>query len=247
VEPFIRIALKQAPYCQYLVLNLRNVINIDDVSLRLIVELHASLARQGVRMLICHAGRFSQNLSRQGFPAPALFDDNDAALEFCENALLTEVSGTGWIGTRAVGLHNIALLSGLTGDELIWLNSQMPTCTAQAGECLIRAGEAGDSLLLLLEGSVEVRLSSESNGKGTRLDVFEAGMSFGEMGLLDRAPRSADVVALEPVKFRVIDRALFDRIGLEKPDMKIRMLEQMASQLSASLRKANTETAAYKG
>jgi CRP-like cAMP-binding protein len=72
-------------------------------------------------------------------------------------------------------------------------------------------------------------------------------MSFGEMGLLDRAPRSADVVALEPVKFRVIDRALFDRIGLEKPDMKIRMLEQMASQLSASLRKANTETAAYKG
>jgi CRP-like cAMP-binding protein len=55
------------------------------------------------------------------------------------------------------------------------------------------------------------------------------------------------VVALEPVKFRVIDRALFDRIGLEKPDMKIRMLEQMASQLSASLRKANTETAAYKG
>jgi CRP-like cAMP-binding protein len=72
-------------------------------------------------------------------------------------------------------------------------------------------------------------------------------MSFGEMGLLDRAPRSADVIALETVKFRVLDRALFDRIGRERPDMKIRMLEQLASQLSANLRKANAETAAYKG
>jgi len=247
VEPFIRIALKQAPYCQYLVLNLRNVINIDDVSLRLIVELHASLAGQGVQMMICHAGRFSQKLSQRRFPATALFDDGDAALEHCENALLTEVSGTGWIGARAVGLHNIALLSGLTGDELVWLNGEMPTRTAQAGEYLIRAGDAGDSLYLLLEGAVEVRLPSESKEKGTRLDVFEAGMSFGEMGLLDRAPRSADVLALEPVKFRVLDRALFDRIGLERPDMKIRMLEQLAAQLSANLRKANTETSAYKG
>ena len=247
VEPFIRIALKQAPYCQYLVLNLRNVINIDDVSLRLIVELRASLGRQGVQMLICHAERFSQKLSRQGFPAAVVFDDGDAALEYCENALLTEVSGSGWMGSRAVGLHNIALLSGLTGDELVWLNGEMPTCTAQSGEYLIRAGDVGDSLFLLLEGSVEVRLPSESNGKGTRLDVFEAGMSFGEMGLLDRAPRSADIVALEPVKFRVIDRELFDRIGRERSDMKIRMLEQLASQLSANLRKANTETAAYKG
>ena len=109
------------------------------------------------------------------------------------------------------------------------------------------AGDAGDSLYLLLEGAVEVRLPSESKEKGRRLDVFEAGMSFGEMGLLDRAPRSADVVVLEPVKFRVLDRTLSDRIGQERPDMKIRMLEQLASQLSANLRKANAETAAYKG
>lgn len=247
VEPFIRTALKQAPYCQYLVLNLRNVVNIDDVSLRLLVELQSGLARQGVQMMVCHAGRFARKLVQQGFPEDGIFEDDDAALERCENALLTEVSGTGWIGSRTVGLHNIALLSGLSGDELLWLDGEMPTCTAHGGEHLIRAGDAGDSLFLLLEGSVEVRLPSESTGKGMRLDVFEAGMSFGEMGLLDRAPRSADVIALETVKFRVLDRALFDRIGRERPDMKIRMLEQLASQLSANLRKANAETAAYKG
>ena len=49
------------------------------------------------------------------------------------------------------------------------------------------------------------------------------------------------------MSFRVIDRALFDRLGQDRPDIKIRMLEQIARQLSANLRKANTEAAAYKG
>jgi CRP/FNR family cyclic AMP-dependent transcriptional regulator len=146
-----------------------------------------------------------------------------------------------------VGLRDIALLSGLNGSDLIMLDAEMPARTALAGEYLIRSGDAGDSLYLLMTGSVEVRLPSDSGGKGSRLDVFEAGMSFGEMGFLDGAPRSADVMALEPVSFRVIDRALFDRLGQERPDIKIRMLEQIARQLSVNLRKANTEAAAYKG
>jgi glutaminase len=247
LEPLVRIALKQAPYCQYLVINLRNVVNIDDVALKLLIDLRGSLGVQGVRMVICCAGSFASRLRKAGFPEEALFDDDDAALERCENALLTEVSGTGWIGARAVGLSGIALLSGLNGSDLMMLDAEMPARTALAGEYLIRSGDAGDSLYLLMAGSVEVSLPSDSGGKGARLDVFEAGMSFGEMGFLDGAPRSADVMALESVTFRVIDRALFDRLGQEHPDIKIRMLEQIARQLSANLRKANTEAAAYKG
>lgn len=247
LEPLVRIALKQAPYCQYLVINLRNVVNIDDVALKLLIDLRGSIGVQGVWMGICCAGSFANRLRKAGFPEDALFDDHDAALERCENALLTEVSGTGWIGARAVGLSDIALLSGLNGSDLMMLDAEMPARTALAGEYLIRSGDAGDSLYLLMAGSVEVSLPSDSGGKGARLDVFEAGMSFGEMGFLDGAPRSADVMALEPVTFRVIDRALFDRLGQEYPDIKIRMLEQIARQLSANLRKANTEAAAYRG
>jgi glutaminase len=247
LEPLVRIALKQAPYCQYLVINLRNVVNIDDVALKLLIDLRGSLGVQGVRMVICCAGSFASRLRKAGFPEEALFDDDDAALERCENALLTEVSGTGWIGARAVGLSDIALLSGLNGSDLAMLDAEMPVRSAPAGDYLMRAGDAGDSIYLLMSGSVEVRLPSDSGGKGSRLDVFEAGMSFGEMGLLDGAPRSADVMALEPVTFRVIDRVLFDRLGCDRPDIKIRMLEQIARQLSSNLRKANTEAAAYKG
>ncbi|MEY4599182.1 MAG: glutaminase [Pseudomonadota bacterium] len=109
------------------------------------------------------------------------------------------------------------------------------------------AGDADDGIYLLMSGSVEVRLPSGPCGKGSRLDVFEAGMSFSEMGLLDGAPRSADVMALEPVSLRVLDRALFDRLVRDRPDIKVRMLEQIARQLFSNPRKANAEAAANKG
>lgn len=118
---------------------------------------------------------------------------------------------------------------------------------ADRDEVLIRAGDAGDILYLLLSGSVEVRLSSESGHGGKRVDVFEAGMSFGEMGFLDGSPRSADVIALEAVEFRSIDRQLFDQLEVEHPRLKIRLLENLSRLLSASLRKANIEAAAFKG
>jgi CRP-like cAMP-binding protein len=55
------------------------------------------------------------------------------------------------------------------------------------------------------------------------------------------------VGALEPVVCRVIDRALFDRLGNERPRIKISLLEQLAQHLSANLRRANAEAMAFKG
>ena len=134
LEPLVRIAQKQARYCQYLVINLRNVVNIDDVALKLLIDLRGSLGVQGVRMVICCAGSFASRLRKAGFPEEALFDDDDAALERCENALLTEVSGTRWIGARAVELNDIALLSGLNGSDLAMLDAEMSVCTTPVGD-----------------------------------------------------------------------------------------------------------------
>lgn len=67
------------------------------------------------------------------------------------------------------------------------------------------------------------------------------------MGFLDDSPRSADVVALEAVTYRVIDRPLFARLEAERPRIKIKLLEQVARQLSFNLRRTNAEAMAFKG
>ncbi|MBL8384290.1 MAG: glutaminase A [Burkholderiales bacterium] len=246
-EPVVRLALKQAPYCQYLILNLRNVASVDRVTLRLIAQLRSGLAEQGVVLLICYASRLADKLRRQGIDAAALFADDDAALEHCEDRLLRDLLGPGWDDAQEVGLRDAVLLAGLDADDLAWLDAAMPAVEVAAGDFLIRAGDDSDRLYLLLKGSVMVRLPSATGGTGKRINVFHPGMCFGEMGFLDGSARSADVVAMTAVAARVIDRGLFDRLKGERPRTTIRLLEGLSRQLSANLRRSNAEAAAFKG
>jgi hypothetical protein len=139
------------------------------------------------------------------------------------------------------------LLHGLLDADLAWLDSQMPVRVAAAGEQVIRADDPSDCLYLLLDGSIEVYLHSPSGGKAKRLDVFEAGRTFGEMGFIDGSERSADVIALEKSTYRELSRELYERLGKERPDIKIHLLEQLSRQLAANVRKANVEMAAFRG
>lgn len=247
VEPIVRQALKHAPYCQYLVMVFRNVVTIDAVAAKLIEELRHHLADQGVKMVIAHA---SASLHKPLFAAidrDSLMASSDSALEFCENRLLHDLLGDASSSRFSVALGDTFLLSGLNADDIAWLDAAMAIREANAGEFLIRSGDASDCLYLLLSGSVEVRLPDESGTHGKRLDVFTAGMNFGEMGFLDGSPRSADVIALDAVVCRVVERALFHRLDSEHPQIKIKLLEQMARHLSANLRRANIEAMTYKG
>jgi glutaminase len=245
-EPVVRLALKQAPYCQYQILDMRNVVNIDLVSMRLISELQTSLATLGVKMMICNCERFARDFHQNGLDKVQYLDE-DTALEYCENMLLSELAEPGWDAVSSVSLSSCLLASELNEAELSWLEKQMSHEEANEGEYLIHSDDASESLYLLMSGSVEVRLPSESGANGKRIDVFEAGMTFGEMGFLDGSPRSADVVALEHVCYRGISRELLKKIEDEHPKLKIKLLEHLSRLLSYNLRRSNNEAAAYKG
>ncbi len=246
-EPVVRLTLKQAPYCQYMILNLRNVASIDPVAVRLVAQLRDTLQAQGVALQLCYAARFTDALQAAGLDPAILHADDDAALEHCENSLLRAMLGPQWDSMKAVALADAPLLSGLAPDELAWLDGLLPQVEAQPGESVIRAGDDSDRMFLLLAGSVVVRLPSDDGRAGRRLNVFHPGMTFGEMGFLDGSPRSADIVATTPVTARVMDRALFARLEAERPRVAIRLLEGMSRQLSANLRRSNAEAAAFKG
>ena len=160
---------------------------------------------------------------------------------------MRELLGTSWDAVQTVRLRDAPLLAGLADEDLAWLDAAMPVVDVKPGDLLIRAGDTSDRLYLLLVGSVVVRLPSETGGSGRRINVFHPGMCFGEMGFLDGSPRSADVVATSAVVARVIDRALFARLEKERPNATIRLLEGLARQLSANLRRTNAEAAAFKG
>lgn len=81
-----------------------------------------------------------------------------------------------------------------------------------AGTTVIRTGGSGDSMFFIVAGEVEVRI-------GARTKALGAGEFFGEMALLDRKPRSADVVTVTPCTLLALDVADFYQLAGQQPTL----------------------------
>jgi voltage-gated potassium channel len=79
-----------------------------------------------------------------------------------------------------------------------------------ADATVIRKGETGDSMFFIVTGEVQVRL-------GPRTKALRDGDFFGEMALLDRRPRSADVVTVTPCTVLVLNVADFYQLAGQQP------------------------------
>jgi glutaminase len=244
-EPVVRELVKQASYCQHVILNFNYVFSIDEVCLRMLRDVTKQLAAGGVRMVYCHAGRLGKILVAAGLDQAAIFPSEDAALESCENEVLAEVMQDHWLEPPPVLLADCVLFANCDDTELQFLDERMETKTFAAGETIIQTGSSADELFILISGSVEVHLRLDGN-RHQRLDVFSAGMSFGELAFLDGSPRSADIVAMAPVQCRVINRPFFDTLGEQFPLLKAKILNEISLQLCDRLRQANIEISALR-
>jgi len=103
-----------------------------------------------------------------------------------------------------------------------------------SGSYLLRQGETGSYVLLLLEGVVKVMTGTEDGFEGL-LGLRVGGDLIGEMGALDGDPRSASVVAGTVVRARLIDQAELRRVWSRHPDLQTEAIHV----ISERLRRAN--------
>ncbi|MEO6952351.1 MAG: mechanosensitive ion channel family protein [Polyangia bacterium] len=112
-------------------------------------------------------------------------------------------------------LAHIAFLAPLDEAERGQLAAGLRFHRYCRGEAIIRQGHVGDSLFVLVKGTVSVRFDvGDSAHELTQLHV---GDFFGEMSLLTGAPRRATVVAAEDVDCYVLDRALIEGVLKNNP------------------------------
>ena len=93
---------------------------------------------------------------------------------------------------------------------------------------IMKAGDAGDSLHILIDGTVTVRR------RGLPPVVREQGSFFGEIALLDGGPRTATVLANGPVTTLVISRSRLLKLLRDQPAIAIAMLEELARRLRST-------------
>ncbi|MBI5365751.1 MAG: GGDEF domain-containing protein [Planctomycetes bacterium] len=91
-------------------------------------------------------------------------------------------------------------------------------CKIAKGNRLWNEGEAGDCVVLLLEGRVEVSHNSPS-GNPVPLAVLEVGAVIGEMACIDGSPRSASVQALSACRYLRIPATAFRKLIHARPDL----------------------------
>ena len=95
----------------------------------------------------------------------------------------------------------------------------------KSGTRIVSEGDTGTGFYLIISGSTEVSHS------GARISKLGAGEFFGEMALLDGAPRSADVTALEDTKCLVLTLWVLKGIIAANPNVALGMLEELARRL----------------
>lgn len=115
---------------------------------------------------------------------------------------------------------------------------------ARPGEALIREHDSGDFMLLLMSGTVDI-YKNNPLGEAQLMASVGAGVTLGEMSMIDGEPRFATCVATDTVVFAVLTRDAMATIIVERPGLGAKILIKLVTLLSQRLRQTSTRLLHY--
>ena len=129
-------------------------------------------------------------------------------------------------------LHGLAPLVGMDREEAELFLAEATTIRAEAGDRIVRQGELGDTLFVLLSGVAEVILDEAPDSP---MAVLGAGDPFGEIGFLTSEPRTANVVARAPCEVLVLSGDFLQRFIERQPAVAAKALLNLSRVLAGRL------------
>lgn len=127
-------------------------------------------------------------------------------------------------------LRSIPFFAGLDEAALAQVASGMRSRRFRRGEVIFHLGDPGDALFIIVMGEVKISLPSDT-GEEAILVRLLPGDVFGELALLDGAPRSATATALTPVESVVLPRDRFRELIANEPLVRDALLASLAGEL----------------
>lgn len=163
--------------------------------------------------------------------------DLDRALEQAENDVLL-LRGDPEPTDKTGMMESASLFTGMDAEERSVLESAMPQKVYRTGEVILQAGDPGDELLIVLQGSGNVVLP-QTDGTDVRLAGVRGGATLGDIAFLDRTRRSATVIAAEDTTVAILRRETYDEICITHPRLVQILLTNIALNLAVRLRHTN--------
>jgi glutaminase len=246
-ERLLRRAGELAVQADFLIIDMRRVLSADVAACRLLGGLVDTLAARGTALIFAHLDPEGPLAALHGAASTAacaddatLLPSRDAALEHCEDRLIAAWGHRAPL--RALAFADLDIIAGLSADQVARVEAIAVPLHFAAGEALAREGEAALSFFALVAGSASIRLGKRGDpARSVRISSVGPGMSCGEMALVERGRRSADIVADEDVRAYSFGLADLDALGQSDPQILVRIMANIARELAERLRVANNE------
>lgn len=138
----------------------------------------------------------------------------------------------GMIAARPLAetLAGMPFFSGLDAASLDRVGRGMRTRRFRRGEVIFHMGDPGDALFIVMSGAIKIMLPSDT-GEEAILATLRPGDVFGELALLDGAPRSATATALEASETVILPRDQFRELLATEPAIRDALLASIAGEL----------------
>lgn len=174
------------------------------------------------------------------------FDELDLALEWIENILIK--SHTPHRVTISVPFAENEMCQGLSANQVTLLTKHTETRRYKKDELIVKSGETADTLFFLIRGEVRINLYNKNQSKNkARVATFPAGMCFGELSLIEKATRTANVVANGNVECRVLHVTTFNQLCESDLGLKVHFLVNLAKKLAKNLQQSNLKVLTLTG
>ena len=236
----------------WMIINMRRVQYVDISGLHLFRQMIKRLHSHGGHMLYSNVRKSAVTKRKMhklllwlgeepDLPKVKTFKSTDAALEYAENELLTELGHAPATTDQRVEADDIDILHRLKPKTREALKSVMRPLSLKRKMTVFTYGEHGDALYLVLKGEVELRLPTRVYHY-KRLGKRRPGSYFGEVAFLNPGPRSATAFVTQDAELLVLDRAAIDSLAEKRQrEVGLYILYELGASMAKQLRQTNSE------
>ena len=141
-------------------------------------------------------------------------------------------------------LDRIQLFEDFERAEIRLLAQFLDVYRVPIGSEIIREGDPGDYMLVLIDGEVDI-FKNDRDGQRKRIAIVGAGKTLGEMSMIDGEPRFSTCIAATEVTFGVLTRDKLTHIIAQQPMLGAKILMELVLMLSQRLRQTSAKLVNY--
>lgn len=128
-------------------------------------------------------------------------------------------------------LRGCRLFAGIDNPSMSLVADALRARRFKRGETIFHVDDPGDSLFIVASGQVKITIPADDGSEPMILTTIGPSGFFGELALLDGAPRSATAVALDAVETQVLRRDAFDRLVDAEPALRRALFFALAAEI----------------